>query len=166
MKGITPNLWFDRQAEEAARFYVSVFPKSRIGRITYYGESAAQMSGLPKGTVLTVDFEINGEPFVALNGGPMFKFSEAISFIVNCESQEEVDRYWNKLLEGGQESECGWLKDRYGLSWQIVPTELNDMLADADPERSERVMTAMLKMKKLDLGELRRAYEGQEALVY
>jgi predicted 3-demethylubiquinone-9 3-methyltransferase (glyoxalase superfamily) len=161
MKGITPMLWFDKQAEEAARFYVSVFPNSKIVRIAHYPESAESVSGQAKGSVMTVEFELNGQPFVALNAGPVFKFSEAISFVVNCESQEEIDSYWQKLLAGGgQESDCGWLKDRYGLSWQITPTELFDMNADPDRVKADRVMAAMLKMKKLDLPALRKAFEG------
>lgn len=154
MRDITPCLWFDRQAEEAARFYVSIFKNSRIGRISRYGEGGP----MPKGTVLTVSFRLDGQEFLALNGGPVFKFTEAISLIVNCRTQKELDRMWDKLSEGGQEVECGWLKDKYGLSWQIVPTVLGRMIADPDPARSNRVMQAVLRMKKLDLKALKEAF--------
>ena len=160
MQKIVPNLWFDSEAEEAARFYVSIFPNSKIGTVTHYGEEAAKIAGRPKGSVLTVEFELDGNPFVALNGGPVFKFNESISFIVNCEAQEEVDRFWNALLEGGQPQQCGWLKDRYGLSWQIVPTVISRLLADRDPVRRERVMKALLQMQKLEIEGLTRAAEG------
>jgi len=156
MHRITPFLWFDNQAEEAANFYVSVFDNSKIVRILRYGEGAPR----PKGTVMTVEFELDGQAFIALNGGPHFKFTEAISFSVDCKSQGEVDRYWQKLSEGGAEVQCGWLKDRYGLSWQIVPSGLPQMLADPDLEKSKRVMDAMLKMKKLDMPALEAAYRG------
>ncbi len=153
MQKITPNLWFDTKAEDAAKFYTSLFPNSRIGKITHYGEAGPK----PAGTVLTVEFELDGQTFLALNGGPEFTFSEAISFAVSCETQEEVDRYWQALSEGGEEGQCGWLKDKFGLSWQIVPTALPRLLADSDPAKSERVMEAMMKMKKLEIGELERA---------
>jgi len=154
MQKITPCLWFDRQAEEAARFYVSIFKNSKIGEITRYGEGAP----LPKGTVLTVRFQLDGQDFLALNGGPVFKFTEAISLIVNCDTQEEIDRMWDKLSEGGQQVECGWLKDKYGLSWQIAPAVIGKMLSDPDPARGARVLQAVLKMKKLDIKKLEEAY--------
>ena len=158
MKNIVPCLWFDDQAEEAANFYVSLFPNSRVGTIARYGESSSQASGRPAGSVMTVEFVINGQEFLGLNGGPIFKFSEAVSFTVYCDSQEEIDRYWSKLSEGGEESVCGWLKDRFGLSWQIVPSVLREMMKN--PEKSERVMSALLQMKKLDIATLQRAYES------
>ena len=156
---IPPCLWFDSQAEEAAEFYVSVFDNSRIVSVARYGAEAAKVSGQPAGTVMTVDFELDGEHFVALNGGPLFSFTEAVSFMVSCQSQDEVDHYWEKLSAGGDESaqQCGWLKDKYGLSWQIVPAVLPELLSDPDPEKSERVMRAMLQMKKLDIEALRKA---------
>lgn len=154
MQKITPCLWFDHQAEEAARFYVSTFKNSKIGEITHYGEGAPR----PKGTVLTVRFHLDGQEFLALNGGPTFKFTEAISLIVNCETQEEVDRMWEKLSEGGEKVQCGWLKDQYGLSWQIVPTALGKMLSDRDPARADRVLQAVMQMKKLDIKKLEEAY--------
>ena len=154
MQKITPCLWFDRQAEEAARFYVSVFKNSKVGEINRSGEGAP----LPKGTVLTVRFQLDGQEFLALNGGPMFQFTEAVSLIVNCETQDEVDRMWDKLSEGGHQVQCGWLKDKYGLSWQIVPTVLGKMLSDPEPGRAGRVMKALLQMKKLDIEKLEEAY--------
>jgi predicted 3-demethylubiquinone-9 3-methyltransferase (glyoxalase superfamily) len=156
MQKITPFLWFDNQAEEAAKFYTFVFPNSRIGAISRYQEGSPG----PAGSVMVVEFQINGQTFLALNGGPVFKFNEAISFVVHCETQEEVDEYWRKLSEGGSEVECGWLKDRYGLFWQIVPTVLGEMLSDKDPARAQRVMQVMLQMKKLDIGLLQKAYAG------
>ncbi len=157
MKNISPFLWFDNQAEEAMRFYVSVFPHYRILHVSRYGKGGR----LPEGTVMTIAAELNGMEIMALNGGPQhFGFSEAISFYVNCENQEEVDYLWAKLTEGGEPGPCGWLKDQYGLSWQIVPTALGEMLGDEDPAKRERVMQALLKMGKLDIAELRRAYEG------
>src|SRR5437762_3804586 len=150
MQRITPFLWFDTQAEEAVNFYVSIFKNSRIGSIAHYEEEAAKASGRPKGSVMTVAFELDGQEFIALNGGRLFKFTEAISLVVNCETQREVDHFWDKLSAGGQEVECGWLKDRFGVSWQVVPTILSQLLAGADPEKSRRAMSAMLKMKKLD----------------
>jgi len=156
---ITPFLWFDDQAEEAATFYTSIFKESKIGRIFRYGEEAAEKSGRPVGSVLTIEFEIAGQKFVALNGGPRFKFNESISFVVNCETQEEVDYYWERLTaDGGEESACGWLTDRFGLSWQVVPTVLIDMLHDNDAGKSERVTNAMLQMQKIDIRKLRDAY--------
>jgi len=152
---ITPCLWFDGQAEEAANFYVSLFKDSGIVSLSRFGEGAPG----PAESVMTVNFQIGGQEFIALNGGPHFNFTEAISLFVNCETQEEVDELWAKLSEGGEEGQCGWLKDRYGLSWQIVPTVLGEMLGDPDPEKAQNVMQAMLRMRKLDMATLRRAYE-------
>jgi len=159
---ITPCLWFDDQAEEAAAFYVSVFEHSRVGRISRYGEEGFDVHGRQAGTVMTVAFELDGVPFTALNGGPYFKFNEAISLQVMCETQAEIDRYWEQLSAGGdpKAQQCGWLKDRFGLSWQIVPAILPDMLADRDPARAGRVMTALLGMKKLDITALKKAAAG------
>jgi len=158
---ITPFLWFDSQAEDAVKFYVSIFKGSKIRGITRYDEEGAKAAGRPKGSVMTVAFELDGQGFTALNGGPIFKFTEAISFVVNCETQKEVDRFWAKLSAGGQEVQCGWLKDRFGVSWQVVPTVLPKMLQDKDREKSKRVMAAMLKMKKIDIGGLKKAYAGR-----
>jgi len=158
---ITPFLWFDSQAEEAASFYVSIFKQSRIGAITRYDDEGSKAAGRPKGSVMTVEFELDGQKFTALNGGPHFKFTEAISLVVNCDDQKEVDHFWGKLSAGGQEVQCGWLRDRFGLSWQVVPTALIEMLQDKDPEKSKRTMAAMLKMKKLDVDALKRAYDGR-----
>ena len=154
MQKITPFLWFDTQAEEAARFYVSVFKNSKIVGVSRYGEAGPG----PRGSVMTVTFELGGQEFIALNGGPHFKFTEAVSFSVDCKTQEEVDEFWRKLSEGGEEGQCGWLKDKYGLSWQINPRILGEMLSDADPEKSKRVMEAMLKMNKIDIAALQQAY--------
>jgi predicted 3-demethylubiquinone-9 3-methyltransferase (glyoxalase superfamily) len=153
---ITPFLWFDHQAEEAAEFYTSIFNGSSIDGIARYGDTGPG----PKGSVMTVQFTIEGQQFVALNGGPQFKFTEAISFVVNCETQAELDDLWDKLSHGGQEVQCGWLKDKYGMSWQLVPANIEEMLQDKDPERSGRVMQVVLKMKKLDIAELQRAFRG------
>ena len=161
MKKITPCLWFDNQAEEAANFYISIFKKSKIMNIARYGEAGAKVSGKPEGTVMTVTFLLEGHEFMALNGGPEFKFSEAVSFVVNCRTQKEIDEFWKKLSEGGEEGPCGWLKDRYGVSWQIVPIVLGEMLQDKDTRKSEKVMKAMLQMKKLDIKALKQAYEQQ-----
>jgi len=161
MQKITPFLWFDNNAEEAANFYVSVFKNSKVGDITRYDEAGAAAAGRPVGSVMTIDFQLEGQQFVAINGGPHFKFTEAVSFVVNCETQEEVDYFWQKLSEGGAEVQCGWLKDKYGLSWQVVPTVLLEMLKDKDPQKAKRVMQAMLQMKKIDIPTLKRAYEGQ-----
>jgi predicted 3-demethylubiquinone-9 3-methyltransferase (glyoxalase superfamily) len=158
MPRINPFLWFNNQAEEAANFYVSVFKNSRIVRVTRYGDAGPG----PKGSVMTVDFQLDGQEFVALNGGPQFTFSPAISFVVNCQTQAEVDEFWQKLAAGGEEVECGWLTDKYGLSWQIVPTVLVDMLNDPDPVKSQRVLKAMMQMKKIDIATLKRAYENQQ----
>lgn len=160
---ITTNLWFDTQAEEAARVYVSVFDNAKIGRITRYGKEKYEKHERAEGHVMTVELTLEGNEFVALNGGPQFKFTEAISFIVNCDSQEELDYYWEKLSEGGDEDAqvCGWLKDKFGVSWQIIPADLTRMISDPDPEKSERVMKAMLQMKKkLDIKILKQAFEG------
>ena len=166
MQKITPFLWFDNQAEEAAEFYVSIFENSRIGRITRYGKEGYEIHGRTEGTVMTVEFEIEGQPFTALNGGPIFKFNEAISFQMHCETQDEIDYYWTKLSEGGDEKaqQCGWLKDKYGLSWQIIPTVLIELLHDPDDEKSQSVMRSMLQMKKIDIRILSRAYDGHEAI--
>ena len=162
---ITPCLWFDKQAEEAARFYTGVFKNSKIGKISRYGEVGREVHGQAPGTVMTVEFELDGQAITALNGGPIFKFNEAISFQVDCETQEDVDHYWNKLSEGGDDKaqQCGWLKDKYGLSWQVVPTVLPELLTDPDKEKAGRAMQAMLQMKKLDIAELERAFEGETA---
>lgn len=160
---ITPCLSFDAEAEEAARFYVSVFEDSRLGRISRYGKEGQEIHGKEPGSVLTVEFEIAGQGFTALNGGPNFHFDEAVSFQVHCETQDEIDYFWARLSEGGEEGPCGWLKDRYGLSWQIVPTVLPALLTDPDPAKSDRVMRALLQMKKLDIGALQRARGGQPA---
>jgi predicted 3-demethylubiquinone-9 3-methyltransferase (glyoxalase superfamily) len=153
MNELTPCLWFDTEGEDAANFYTSVFPNSKVLDVARYGEAGPR----PEGTVMTVSFELNGRKFVALNGGPQFTFSEAVSFQVSCETQEEVDSFWSKLSEGGEEGPCGWLKDKFGLSWQIVPTRLPELLSDPDPEKAQRVMAAMLKMRKIEVGELEEA---------
>jgi predicted 3-demethylubiquinone-9 3-methyltransferase (glyoxalase superfamily) len=160
MQKITPFLWFNDNVEEAVKFYASIFKDSKIGRIARYGEEAAQKTGRPKGSVMTVEFELEGQQFVGLNGGPMFKFTEAVSFVVNCETQEEVDYFWEKLSEGGEKSRCGWLTDKFGLSWQVVPTVLIDMLHDKDPGKSQRVMEAVLQMDKIDIDSAKQAYQG------
>ena len=157
MPTISPFLWFDTQAEQAANLYVSVFKNSRVLTTSRYGDAGPG----PKGSVMTVTFELDGQRFIALNGGPHFKFSEAVSFSVNCQTQQEVDDYWSKLSAGGEEGPCGWLKDQYGLSWQINPTILGEMLSDPDPLKAKRVMEAMLKMKKIDIAGLQRAYDGE-----
>jgi predicted 3-demethylubiquinone-9 3-methyltransferase (glyoxalase superfamily) len=156
MQRITPFLWFDTQAETAAKFYTSIFRKSKLGRITRYGDGAP----MPKGTVMTAPFKIEGMDFVALNGGPHYKITPAVSFVVNCATQKEVDYYWDRLVAGGEPVQCGWLTDKFGVSWQIVPTALIKMLGDKDPHKASRVMKAMLKMVKLDLPLLQRAYRG------
>ena len=157
MQKITPFLWFDDQAEEAMNLYVSIFKNSKILDVARYGEAGPG----PAGSVMTATFQLEGQEFTALNGGPEFKFTEAISFFVHCETQQEVDEFWEKLSEGGEESMCGWLKDKYGVSWQIVPNALVEMLNDPDPEKSNRVMQAMLQMHKIDIAGLKKAYEGQ-----
>lgn len=156
MQKIRPFLWFDGKAEEAMNFYASIFTNSRVGDVSRYGEGGPY----PAGTAISVTFALDGQEFMALNAGPEFKFTEAISMFVNCETQQEVDDFWQKLSEGGEESRCGWLKDKYGLSWQIVPTALGKMLGDPDPEKSARVMVAMLKMEKLDIKVLKEAYDN------
>jgi predicted 3-demethylubiquinone-9 3-methyltransferase (glyoxalase superfamily) len=161
MEKIVPFLWFDDQAEEAVNFYTSIFKNSKIGSMARYGEAGP---GVP-GSVMTATFELNGQEFMALNGGPEFRFTPAISFFVNCESQEEVDYLWEKLTEGGQPVQCGWVTDRYGISWQIVPTILGKLMSDPDPDRARRVTEAMLKMVKLDIRELQRAYDGASGSV-
>ena len=162
---ITPCLWFDTQAEEAARYYTGIFKNSRIVTITRYTDAGREVHGRPAGSVMTVEFEINGQPFTALNGGPHFKFNEAVSFQIMCRDQEEVDHYWNRLGAGGDPAaqQCGWLKDKYGLSWQVVPTALVEMISDPDREKSDRAMEAMLKMKKIDIEAVERAFEGETA---
>jgi predicted 3-demethylubiquinone-9 3-methyltransferase (glyoxalase superfamily) len=161
MPNVHPCLWFDHEAEEAANFYVSVFPNSKVGRITRYGPAAAKASGRPKGSVMTVEFTLDGRPFMALNGGPPFKFTEAVSLCVPCRTQKEIDTYWAALTEGGSEVVCGWLKDKFGLSWQIFPAVLMKMHADPDARKRERVMAAMLKMTKMDVAKLKAAYAGR-----
>jgi predicted 3-demethylubiquinone-9 3-methyltransferase (glyoxalase superfamily) len=159
---ITPCLWFDDQAEEAAKFYTAIFNNSKIVSMTRYGEAGHEVHGRPAGTVMTVAFELDGHAFTALNGGPMFKFNEAISFQVSCETQEELDYYWERLSEGGdrEAQQCGWLKDKYGASWQVIPNVLLEMLTNPDSKKSQRVMKSMLQMKKIDIEELKRAYDG------
>jgi predicted 3-demethylubiquinone-9 3-methyltransferase (glyoxalase superfamily) len=156
---ITPNLWFDTEAQEAAAFYTSVFKHSRIVYVSHYPEAGPR----PAGTVMTVEFELDGQRFVAINGGPEFKFDEAVSFQITCETQDEIDYYWESLVEGGEEGPCGWLKDRYGLSWQVTPTGMEELFSDPDPERAKRAMQAMLGMRKLDLAALRSAADGVPA---
>jgi predicted 3-demethylubiquinone-9 3-methyltransferase (glyoxalase superfamily) len=157
MQKITPFLWFDTQAEEAAKFYVSIFPKSKVLKMARYGDAGPG----PKGSVMTVEFELAGQRMIALNGGPHFKFTEAISLSVDCKDQKEVDRYWTKLSQGGQESMCGWLKDKYGLSWQVNPSILGKLLSDKDAKKANRVMEAMLKMKKIDIAALKAAARNE-----
>jgi predicted 3-demethylubiquinone-9 3-methyltransferase (glyoxalase superfamily) len=157
MPKITPFLWFDDKAEEAMKFYVSIFKNSKVGKVTRYGDAGPG----PKGSVMSVTFELNGQEFYALNGGPVFKFNQAISFFVNCETQAEIDEFWEKLSAGGRKDQCGWLQDKYGLSWQIVPAILGKLLGDPDPVKSNRVMEAMMKMHKLDIAKLKQAHELQ-----
>ena len=159
---ITPHLWFDNQAEEAARFYVSVFKNARMGRISHYGREGFEIHQRPAGSVMVVEFWIENQLFLALNGGPHFKFNEAISFLVNCDSQEEIDHYWEKLTEGGDSKAqmCGWLKDKFGLSWQIVPSNMGEVMNDPDKQRADRVMKEVLQMKKLNIEKLEKAYQG------
>jgi predicted 3-demethylubiquinone-9 3-methyltransferase (glyoxalase superfamily) len=159
---ITPFLWYDDKAEEAANFYSSIFKNSKVGNVTRYEEEGAKASGRPPGTAMTVEFELEGQKFVGLNGGPHFEFTEAVSFVINCETQEEVDYFWEKLTaDGGAESQCGWLKDKYGLSWQVVPTILPKLFQNKDPKKIQRVMKAMLQMKKIDIAALQRAAEEE-----
>jgi predicted 3-demethylubiquinone-9 3-methyltransferase (glyoxalase superfamily) len=160
MRKITPFLWFDNQAEEAAEFYASIFKNSKLVTVTRYGDTGPG----PKGSVMTAKFELDGQEFVALNGGPLFKFNESISFVVNCETQEEIDYFWKELSAGGEESRCGWLKDKFGLSWQVVPIALQEMVDAKDPARSDRVMQALMQMDKLDVAKLKQAYEGTSVM--
>jgi predicted 3-demethylubiquinone-9 3-methyltransferase (glyoxalase superfamily) len=159
---IRPNLWFDTEAEDAARFYTSIFPDSKVGAISHYPEAGQEITGKPPGSVLTVDFELKGQPFTALNGGPDFKFNESVSFLIDCADQKEVDYYWDRLTEGGDPAaqQCGWLKDKFGLSWQVIPSALEEMINDPDKAKSERAFAAMLEMKKIDVAALKRAYDG------
>jgi predicted 3-demethylubiquinone-9 3-methyltransferase (glyoxalase superfamily) len=156
MPRITPNLWFDTESEEAAEFYFSVFPNSKITNVSYYNDAGPR----PAGTVLTVDFVLDGQEFTAINGGPQFKFDEAISFMITCKDQKEIDYYWDKLSEGGEEGQCGWLKDKFGLSWQVVPDGMADIMSDPDSERAHRSMQAMLGMRKIDVAALKAAADG------
>lgn len=160
MQRINTFLWFDGQAEEAARYYTGIFPDSEITAITHYGEAASGPSGMPAGTVMTVEFTLDGQQFVALNGGPEFHFTPAISLLVNCETQEEVDYYWSRLTEGGKEVACGWLEDKFGVSWQVTPIEMMELLKDPDPAKSNRAMKAMMDMVKIDINEIKKAVEG------
>ena len=162
MQKITPFLWFDNNAEEAVNFYVSIFKNSKVGKVTRYDEASSKAAGRPEGSVMTMEFQLEGQDFTAINAGPHFKFTEAISFVVDCETQEEVDYFWGKLTaDGGQESQCAWLKDKYGLSWQIVPRVLIEMIGDKDRQKAQRVMEAMLQMKKIDIATLKKAYSGE-----
>jgi predicted 3-demethylubiquinone-9 3-methyltransferase (glyoxalase superfamily) len=161
MQRITPCLWFDGQAEEAAELYTSIFPNSRVTSVSRFSEAGQEQHGQKPGSVMVVEFELDGEKLTGLNGGPLFTFSEAISFQVGCDTQQEIDHYWNALTDGGAESQCGWLKDRYGVSWQIVPRALGTMMTDPDPKKRERVMGAVMSMQKLDLAALQRAYDGE-----
>jgi predicted 3-demethylubiquinone-9 3-methyltransferase (glyoxalase superfamily) len=162
LQKISANLWFDKQAEDAARFYTGIFKSSKLGRITHYGKEGFEVHHMPAGTVMTVEFELNGQSFVALNGGPIFKFNEAISFLIHCETQEEIDYYWNKLNEGGdpEAQQCGWLKDKFGVSWQVVPKQVFELWGDMETPGAQRAFKAMMQMMKLDLAELQRAYKG------
>ena len=156
MTKITPFLWFDTQAEEAARFYISIFKNSRIVNMTHYGDAGPG----PRGSVMTVDFELDGQPFIALNGGPHFQFTEAISLSVDCKTQREIDEFWSKLSAGGEQGQCGWLKDKYGVSWQIIPTVLGKLMGDQNPQKANAAVQAMLKMKKIDIKGLQKAFDG------
>ena len=160
MPKLTTFLWFESQAEEAAELYCSIFKNSRIGNVSRYSEAGKEIHGREPGTAMTVEFEIDGQPFVALNGGPVFKFTEAISFQIPCETQEDVDYYWSKLTDGGEEGQCGWLKDKFGLSWQVVPKALGKLLSGSNPEAAKRVTNAFMQMKKLDIAKLQEAYDG------
>ena len=161
MQKFTPCLWFDDNAEEAVKFYTSIFRNSKIKAVTHYGEPGAAASGRPKGSVLTVLFQLDGQEFLALNGGPHFKFSPAISFIANCGTQKEIDELWKKLSEGGETEQCGWLRDKFGVSWQIVPADIGKMMQDKDAEKTDRVMRAILQMSKIEIKKLKEAYERQ-----
>lgn len=160
MRKISHCLWFDNQAEEAANFYVSIFENARLGRVNRYGREGFEIHGKPEGSVMVVEFELNGQSYIALNGGPQFQFNESFSIVVNCETQEEIDYYWKRLSEGGEEGPCGWLKDKYGLSWQVVPTILGEMLSDPDHAKSQRVTRAFMQMSKFDIKALKQAYHG------
>jgi predicted 3-demethylubiquinone-9 3-methyltransferase (glyoxalase superfamily) len=162
MQKITPCLWFDSQAEEAVNYYLPIFKDSKIVKTARYDEESAKVSGRPEGSVLTIEFQIEGQDFIALNGGPQFKFTEAVSFVVNCGTQDEVDEYWEKLAAGGEIQMCGWLKDKFGVTWQIVPEILDLLLSDPDPVKAGRVMKAMLAMRKINIDELKEAYEKNE----
>jgi predicted 3-demethylubiquinone-9 3-methyltransferase (glyoxalase superfamily) len=157
---ITTCMWFDTQAEQAAAFYASIFKDAKVGNVTRYGKEGQEIHGKPAGSVMTVEFEIAGQKFIGLNGGPHFKFNEAVSFQVHCETQKEIDYFWEKLSQGGEDGPCGWLKDQFGVSWQVVPTVLSEMLKDADPRKAERATKAFLQMKKFDIGALQRAYDN------
>ena len=163
MQKIVSNLWFDKQAEEAAKFYVGIFKNSGIGRVSHYGKEGHEIHGMPEGAVMTIEFFLEGQQFLGLNGGPIFKFTEAISFIVNCDTQDEIDHYWDKLKEGGDPSSqvCGWLKDKFGLSWQIVPSKMGEWATDPDKAKTGRLMKALLQMKKLDITKLQAAFDGK-----
>ena len=163
MQKIIPHLWFDKEAEEAVNFYVGIFKDSKILSTSHYGEAGQEIHGQKPGTVMTVEFELNGQRFQALNGGPIFKFNEAVSFVIDCEDQAEVDYYWEKLGEGGDPAaqQCGWIKDKYGLSWQVVPRQLGELMSDPDRAKADRTMAAIFKMKKLDVAELQRAHDGE-----
>jgi len=167
MQKISTNLWFAHEAEEAANYYVSIFKNGKVKKIARYGKEGQDIHKMPAGSVMTVEFELEGQTFVALNGGPVFKFNEAVSFIVNCDTQEEIDYYWEKLSQGGDKKaqQCGWLKDKYGLSWQVVPRQLSEMMSDRATKRSESVMKALLQMKKLDIKKLEEAYNGEAVLL-
>ena len=162
MQKITPFLWFDSEAEEAARFYASIFRNSAIGQRYYYDAASAQAAGRPEGSVMTIAFTLDGQDFVALNDGPGFRFNESISFVVNCDSQEELDRLWERLTEGGAPVQCGWLKDKFGISWQIVPSDLNELVSGPDPTRAQRAMGTLMQMQKIDMTQLRMAYHQEE----
>ena len=161
MQKITPFLWFDSQAEEAANYYVSIFKNSKLGSVARYDEASARAAGRPEGSVMVIEFELDGQKFIGLNGGPHFKFTEAVSFMINCDSQEEVDYYWDKLSAVPEAEQCGWLKDKFGLSWQVVPTGVIKMLSDKDPAKSKRAMGAVLQMKKIDVATVERAFQGK-----
>jgi predicted 3-demethylubiquinone-9 3-methyltransferase (glyoxalase superfamily) len=161
MQKITPCLWFNNNGEEAARFYVSLFKRSKIGRILKYDAASAEASGMPKGSVLTVELTLAGQELLILNGGPIFKLSEATSFMIDCKDQKEVDFYWNKLAKGGQEMPCGWVKDRFGLTWQVVPSMMSKWMTDKNPKKAQATMRAMLAMKKLDIAKLKKAHDGK-----
>ncbi|HEY1038060.1 MAG TPA: VOC family protein [Bacteroidia bacterium] len=163
---ITTNLWFDNQAQEAANYYTSIFKNSKLGKIIHYGKEGQEIHKMPEGSVMTVEFEVEGHTFVALNGGPLFKFNESVSFIVNCKDQEEIDYYWERLKEDGDPAaqQCGWLKDKFGVSWQIVPTMLTELVSDPDSERSQRAFGAMMKMKKIVIEDLQNAFDGVRSL--